>query len=200
MDLQAPSRGRVRRQRTACCRLRACGAPTQPASTRPVRCGGSDTLRDIVRYGLRRWPVRQHNHVMWHGPTEMTADTNESDVGRTYSHVWEPPRPRPLSSCFQMTSKWRLVLASLALLGVGSCTSDAMSPEVERIGVVSFVEVEGGCWKIVHDNTSYEPVHLDPDYRIDGLRVEFSARLAPDLGSFCMVGTLVEITSIGRLD
>lgn len=99
-----------------------------------------------------------------------------------------------------MTSKWSLVLTSLALLGVGSCSSDAMSPEVERVGVVSFVDVEGGCWKIVYDNTSYEPVNLDPDYRVDGLRVEFSARLATDVGSLCMVGTLVEITSILRLD
>jgi hypothetical protein len=59
-------------------------------------------------------------------------------------------------------------------------------------GEVVFIDVEGGCIAIETDEGSYEPLGL-PEGISSGMKIMFIARLRPDLGSICMVGTIIEI-------
>jgi hypothetical protein len=62
---------------------------------------------------------------------------------------------------------------------------------------VRFVNVEGGCWAL-DDRTGkrYEPIALPPQFKADGKRVRVTLKPRPEMGSFCMVGEIVEIVTI----
>lgn len=78
------------------------------------------------------------------------------------------------------------------------------TPEIEApspgvIGtdaVVRFVNVEGGCWRLDVGSTHYEPLNLPAAFKTDGKPVRVAMRTATDVGSLCMVGTLVYVDSI----
>ena len=64
-------------------------------------------------------------------------------------------------------------------------------------GTVTYVDLEGGFYGIAgEDNTNYDPVNLEEDFREDGLEVEFTAYPVEDMMSIRMWGQLVEIRSI----
>jgi hypothetical protein len=64
-------------------------------------------------------------------------------------------------------------------------------------GRMRFFSFEGGCWVIEVDaRTAYSPTDLPVAYKVDGLRVRFTARPSRYDGDFCMVGTLVDLDSI----
>jgi hypothetical protein len=66
-------------------------------------------------------------------------------------------------------------------------------------GTVQFVNVEGGCWRVLGgDGTSYEPVNLATAFRVNGLQVSMILTPAKNVGSYCMVGELVEVVSIEK--
>ncbi|WP_406661804.1 protease inhibitor I42 family protein [Methanolobus sp. ZRKC3] len=73
-------------------------------------------------------------------------------------------------------------------------------PETELIhakGTVTFVELEGGFYGIISDETtSYDPINLDDTLMEDGLELEFTAYPRDDLMSFHMWGRLIEIRSV----
>jgi hypothetical protein len=82
-------------------------------------------------------------------------------------------------------------------IGISSCNDDET---VSQKGVVQFVQVEGGCWKIAGDDgVDYEPINLSEEFREEGLAVQFTGQLRKDLASTCMVGQIIEIVSIRRL-
>jgi hypothetical protein len=71
--------------------------------------------------------------------------------------------------------------------------------QMRVLGTVQFVNVEGGCWRVVGtDGTSYEPTNLAPSFRVDGLEVSMVLTPAKNAGSYCMVGQLVELVSIEK--
>jgi hypothetical protein len=71
---------------------------------------------------------------------------------------------------------------------------------VSGTGTVRFVELEGGFYAIEGDDQqSYDPTDLPADFRTEGLRVRFTAKLRPDLASIHMAGPIVEILKIERL-
>lgn len=87
-------------------------------------------------------------------------------------------------------------LASALLLA--SCGSDAFGPGQPSLqATVRFVPIEGGCWILdAGGGKRYEPVGLPGAFRRDGLEVQAIVRLRTDLGSFCAVGQIVEVSSI----
>jgi len=95
--------------------------------------------------------------------------------------------------------KIRILSGLTAVLLAGSgCTSLLVDVRPGRISAtVRFVNVEGGCWVLSTDaGKRYEPIGLPAAFRQDGLRVSVTIRSRPDAGSFCMVGEIVELTSI----
>ena len=94
-----------------------------------------------------------------------------------------------------LTSRAVCMACFMICLGVCSCFDEDETVTLE--GIVQFVEVEGGCWRIAGDDgASYEPINLSEEFQEDGLRVRFRAKYRTDLVSRCMVGRLVEILSI----
>ncbi|MFX0062222.1 MAG: hypothetical protein ACFFC7_08530 [Candidatus Hermodarchaeota archaeon] len=67
-------------------------------------------------------------------------------------------------------------------------------------GTVRFMDFEGGFFGIITDEGKhYDPINLESDYQIDGLRIHFKAKIRDDLGSFHMWGTIIEITWIEKI-
>jgi hypothetical protein len=89
-----------------------------------------------------------------------------------------------------------------------ACTEDvsrenSSAPQqlsVEGTGTVRYVPLEGGFYVIEADEGAfYDPINLGDEYKVDCVRISFVARLAPELVSFHMVGTMVELVEISRL-
>jgi len=72
---------------------------------------------------------------------------------------------------------------------------------IKTTGTIKHQGLEGGFWGIVGDDgQNYDPQNLAPEFQKEGLRVSFEAETKPDVASFHMWGTIVEIKSIGKLE
>lgn len=95
--------------------------------------------------------------------------------------------------------RWHWALAAGSLLAT-ACASSVTAPDGVRIinATVRFIDVEGGCWALETSTAArrYEPVTLPATFRLDGLPVRAAIRPRENMGSFCMVGEIVEIISI----
>jgi hypothetical protein len=66
-------------------------------------------------------------------------------------------------------------------------------------GTVKYLNFEGGFYGIVSDSgRNYDPVSMPQEFRVDGLRVRFTANFTNYL-SFHMWGIVVKLVSIERL-
>lgn len=91
-----------------------------------------------------------------------------------------------------------LAACPLVCLSLSSCLNDDDILSLD--GVVQFVDVEGGCWRIHGNNgVNYEPTNLPKDFQEDGLAVRFTAKEREDLVSTCQVGRIIELIRIKRL-
>lgn len=89
-----------------------------------------------------------------------------------------------------------LIMVELVVAGCGN-----RGPDFDGDGVVRFIDLEGGCWVIVVGDTKLEPINLTEEFQTDGLLVSFEAEERTDLATYCMVGRIVELSSIrGRED
>ena len=69
------------------------------------------------------------------------------------------------------------------------------------IGIVRFIEIEGGFYGIITDDgQNYDPINLPEEYKKDGARIRFTAKKTDDQTSFHMWGTIVELTNIEKLE
>lgn len=99
------------------------------------------------------------------------------------------------------------LLLGLVLLLAGCPITSPERGSVERegdivtgTGTVRYYDLEGGFWAIRgDDDVNYDPINLPQEFRSEALRVHFRARIRDDLGSFHMVGPIVEILEISRL-
>lgn len=71
---------------------------------------------------------------------------------------------------------------------------------VTGTGTIRFLKLEGGFYGIVGDDgEQYDPVNLNAEFQVDGLRVRFEAAVMHNVMTFHMWGTLVSIRTIERL-
>jgi inhibitor of cysteine peptidase len=64
-------------------------------------------------------------------------------------------------------------------------------------GTVTFLDLEGGFYGIIGDDgTTYYPLQLDEQYKIDGLRVAFEYEPVKDIATIQMWGDPVNLTFI----
>lgn len=70
---------------------------------------------------------------------------------------------------------------------------------VEATGTVKYVALEGGFYGIIADGKHYVPVNLSKEFKMDGLKVKFKAKIRKDLVSIHMWGVLIELTSIDKI-
>ena len=68
-------------------------------------------------------------------------------------------------------------------------------------GTVVFHSMEGGFYGIISDDGEcYDPVNLEQEFKVDGLRVYFEARILRDAGSIHMWGHVISILKIQKLE
>ena len=103
-----------------------------------------------------------------------------------------------------MAGHLRYPIVVLALIGAviacGCITAGGDDMPVDSVsgnGTVTYIDLEGGFYGIVsEDGMNYRPIDLPEEYRIDGLRVRFSADLEEDVAEIQMWGTPVAIRAI----
>ena len=68
---------------------------------------------------------------------------------------------------------------------------------IEGTGTIRYIDLEGGFYGITGDDQEYyDPLNLPEGFKQDNLRVEFTARLAPNQNSIHMWGKLIYILEI----
>ena len=108
---------------------------------------------------------------------------------------------------------WRTVLVSVAALILSACASvgakgwvelkpesAGSGPMLHIIGTMHHLDLEGGLF-VIRDakGTRYNPVNLPDAFKVEGLAVEADARRRDDVASIAMVGPVVELLRIRRL-
>ena len=88
-------------------------------------------------------------------------------------------------------------IAFVMALAACSTPEDPMIMDPEAFvtnATVEFLSLEGGCWALrLDERTRYQPINLQERYRIDGLAVRAAVKFRRDMGSYCMIGEMVEI-------
>ncbi len=93
-----------------------------------------------------------------------------------------------------MTLAAAVAVSGCGVVGIGDDDDDAN--EIEAVGVVEFIAVEGGCWSIRSRDDVYEPLDLPEDMKIDGLVVEFEGEIRIDVASICQIGPIIDLKEI----
>lgn len=100
----------------------------------------------------------------------------------------------------------RVLLLAAALTAVGCAPGNESSREqseesvIEAAGTVRYVDLEGGFYGIVaDDSTRYDPSGLPEEFQEDGLRVRFRAEPQEDVMTTRMWGRVIHLLDIERL-
>src|SRR5262245_13647916 len=99
----------------------------------------------------------------------------------------------------------RLALGLVLLLLPIACGDSPFKPtnptNLVGTGTVQFLTLEGGFWAIqADDGVTYEPQPtVTMEFRRQGLRVRFEAKILGDAGGIHMAGPIVEIVQIRKL-
>jgi hypothetical protein len=78
---------------------------------------------------------------------------------------------------------------------------DYAEDTVSGTGTIRFLDFEGGFYGIVSDDGGhYDPINLNREFQVDGLRVYFEIRVLRDVHSYHMWGEVVSILHTEKLD
>lgn len=88
------------------------------------------------------------------------------------------------------------VLIGASALSSQFTTNDGL---IHGKGTVKYLSFEGGFYGVVGDDgKNYDPINMPQEFKVDGLRVQFTANLT-DYLSFHMWGYVTKLFSIERL-
>ena len=101
-------------------------------------------------------------------------------------------------------NKGLLIIGTIFLLifcGLSGCIQKSI---IEGTGTINYIDLEGGFYGIISDNSFYgfkslDPINLPVEFQEDGLRVKFKARILWNRVSFHMWGLMVEILEIEQI-
>jgi hypothetical protein len=89
-----------------------------------------------------------------------------------------------------------LVLVGASALSTQLTINDGL---IHGKGTVRYLSFEGGFYGIVGDDgKNYDPINMSQEFKVDGLRVKFTANIT-DYLSFHMWGYVVQLLSIEKL-
>jgi hypothetical protein len=92
-----------------------------------------------------------------------------------------------------------LVCVAIDASGLLTKSSSTAKTDIQGIGTVRYVSIEGGFHGIIGDDgRSYDPTDLSEEFEVDGLRVRFTANKT-DLLSCHMWGEIVNLIAIQKL-
>lgn len=76
-------------------------------------------------------------------------------------------------------------------------SSEKIDRTISKQGTIHYIDLEGGFYGIIASTgEKYLPMNLAPEFRVDGLPVEFTARERLDLGTTAMWGVPVDLITI----
>jgi len=100
---------------------------------------------------------------------------------------------------------WAILMIGVAFVLIGALALPAQftasdgHAEIHETGTVTYLSFEGGFYGIVGDDGKhYDPINMPQEFRVDGLRVRFTANFT-DYMSYHMWGYVVRLVSIERL-
>jgi len=86
------------------------------------------------------------------------------------------------------------------LLGLSGCSARSVDQEDDLTGQIRKIQVDCGGWGLQTDDEFYELVSVPDEHKKDGIRVQVEVRHRDDLYSCTMVGPLLEVVHVERLD
>ena len=89
---------------------------------------------------------------------------------------------------------------SIPILVIGQIRPSQNSNQnlIYGTGIITYISLEGGFFGIISDDgNKYDPINLEPQFEIDGLRVIFIGQIL-DLFSIHMWGRIIRILFIQR--
>ena len=95
-----------------------------------------------------------------------------------------------------------ILIGAVLTAACASPTAPELPPgAMQVIGTVQFFNLEGGFWAVRGDDgITYDPIGgLSQQFQQENLRVKMVARVRPDIVGIHMVGPLVEVLSIDRM-
>jgi hypothetical protein len=88
----------------------------------------------------------------------------------------------------------RVLIVLFIVILISSCGSNLN--KVQK-ATVHWNAIEGGFWGIITDNDEkLNPINLDDEFKVDGLRVKLNFKEIEDYNGIYMWGTAIEITNI----
>lgn len=94
-----------------------------------------------------------------------------------------------------------LTLCIALLVGLSSCSVLSTEEEQDILnGQITEITVDCGGWGLQTQDELYELVDLPEKYRTDGLLVQMEIKHRKDLGSCTMVGPIIEVLNVEKLD
>ena len=93
------------------------------------------------------------------------------------------------------------VLMAVALFPSTTCNqTPGTDADISGTGTIQFVALEGGFYGILADDGHhYDPINLDQELQVDGLRIRFTAQERKDLASFHMWGDIIELVEVEKI-
>ena len=100
-----------------------------------------------------------------------------------------------------MNKQWIILILVVFLLpSVWWVLNQIQIHTVSGTGTIEFIDLEGGFYGIKGDDgNNYDPINLDQDFRVDGLRVRFTAKVSEEQASIHMWGIIIEIVEIEEI-
>ncbi len=94
-----------------------------------------------------------------------------------------------------------LWLSIILIVSLSSCTTSPLEKDTEILtGQIKKIQVDCGGWGLKADDELYELVKLPDNFKENGLRVQMAISNRQDLASCTMVGPIVEVLSIQRIE
>jgi len=94
----------------------------------------------------------------------------------------------------------KLLLLVPLIFVFSSCINEPGSMSFAT-GTVKYESIEGGFYGIVaKDNSALDPINLPDEYKIDGLKIEFSYVTKNGYSSIHMWGTIIEIITVKKMN
>lgn len=97
-----------------------------------------------------------------------------------------------------MNKKYLLLLVFFIVIVVNCChrccVKKSDTDYINICGTIKFLSEEGGFYGIIGDDKkNYDPMNLPDEFKKDGVRIKIKARLKPEIPTFRMWGTVIEI-------
>jgi hypothetical protein len=95
-----------------------------------------------------------------------------------------------------------LAISSLSVVSLAAVSTNVGGDQslVVKTGTVRYIGIEGGFFGIASDDGNhYDPINLGSQYKVDGLRIVFMARILSGMASVHMWGIIIEIAWVSRL-